>query len=62
LKTIKGGGIDMNITEMYNRDMTFKEKVIDIINWAEGKWGVGETTDNVIVDEIKKIIKEKDND
>lgn len=52
----------MNITEMYNRDMTFKEKVIDIINWAEGKWGVGETTDNVIVDEIKKIIKEKDNE
>ena len=40
--------------------MTFKEKVIDIINWAEGKWGIGECTDNVIVDEIKKIIKEEE--
>ena len=36
--------------------MTFKEKVIDIIRWAEGKWGVGESTDNIIVQEIKALL------
>ena len=32
-------------------------QIKEIIEWAEGKWGVGESTDNVIVDEIKKLIK-----
>ena len=36
--------------------MTFKEKVIDIIRWAEGKWGVGESTDNILVQEIKALL------
>ena len=32
------------------------EKLIGIINWAEGKWGVGECTDNIIVKAIKEDI------
>tara|TARA_R110002020_G_scaffold140813_1_gene312480 strand:- start:305 stop:427 length:123 start_codon:yes stop_codon:yes gene_type:complete len=40
--------------------MTFKEKVIDIIDWAEGKWIFDEGVNNIIVEEIKKMIKEEE--
>tara|TARA_R100001129_G_C5322893_1_gene248013 strand:+ start:600 stop:1070 length:471 start_codon:yes stop_codon:yes gene_type:complete len=33
----------------------YKNNIKSTIDWAEGKWGVGESTDNIIVEEIKKL-------
>lgn len=33
----------------------YKNNIKETIDWAEGKWGVGECTDNIIVEEIKKL-------
>ena len=34
--------------------LKFKSKVINIINWVEDKYGVGESSNDIIVEEIKK--------
>ena len=43
-----------------NKEHTLRRDIIEIIEWAESKWGVGECTDNMIVPEIKKLIKYKE--
>ena len=35
----------------------FKKRVRDIINWAEDKNGVGESSNDIIVEEIKKELE-----